>query len=211
MNAGSEIRKINCGAPVWFPSVYRSLKDRSLLAGRAGATYVWPLNILRTGRNRGRSATLHKVDFCGRFLKMLTTALIGCGPMALYVLKRIVAAGMPLRVRLYDRSDRCGAGMPYSSALNTDEMLSNAFSREIPPVTRPLIDWLRDQDDSRLARWSVSTEETDSREFYPRTLLGAYFEVELDALCALAGARGHEIIVHTPTLNAPGQIEPVED
>lgn len=127
---------------------------------------------------------------------MITTAFIGCGPMALYALKRLVAGGSPVCVRLYERTGRCGSGMPYSAALNTDEMLSNAFSREIPPVTRPLIDWLRDQDDTRLARWGVTAEDTASREFYPRTLLGAYFEDEFDALCTMARARGHEVIVH---------------
>ena len=126
---------------------------------------------------------------------MTRIALIGCGPMALYALKRLIAHPEPLEITIFEASDQPGAGMPYSDRTTSDQMLCNAFSREIPPLTRPLIDWMRDQPEEVLQRWSLLDEDPGARDFFPRTLLGAYFRAELAALTDKADAAGHRVEV----------------
>lgn len=134
--------------------------------------------------------------------------------MAVYLLKHLInrADAMDstalLDITVLEASDTPGAGMPYRADMNADFMLGNAFSREIPSVTQPLLDWLRSLSDRELARWNLSRADLTSRSFYPRLLLGAYFTAEFAALCEAARARGHGVRVlprHRVTDIIPGE------
>lgn len=126
---------------------------------------------------------------------MLEIAIIGAGPMGVYSLKRLMTSTRPLHITVFEASRSPGTGMPYSRAMNTDDMLCNAFSREIPPVTRSFLDWLKNQPASRLAEWNIAPDDVQSRAFYPRTLLGGYLADELSALAEAASQQGHRVDV----------------
>ncbi|XDA98995.1 FAD/NAD(P)-binding protein [Sulfitobacter sp. LCG007] len=126
---------------------------------------------------------------------MTSISVIGCGPMGLYALKRLVSCDRPLDITIFESSSTPGIGMPYRSDTTSDEMLCNAFSREIPSFTQPFVDWLRDQPSDFLARFGISPENAGSRDFYPRTLLGLYLGAEFDAITARAEQDGHRIVV----------------
>tara|TARA_B100001750_G_scaffold159280_1_gene128346 strand:- start:676 stop:2247 length:1572 start_codon:yes stop_codon:yes gene_type:complete len=121
--------------------------------------------------------------------------IVGSGPMALYVLKHLKASPEPLAIEVLEASETAGAGMPYRADMNADSMLCNAFSREIPYATQPLIDWLEKQPARELSAWELSWHDLSARAFYPRVLIGEYLQSEFDASCAALRAAGHEVNV----------------
>lgn len=121
--------------------------------------------------------------------------IIGSGPMALYLLKYLFNRRSPLDVTVLEASSAPGVGMPYRADMNAEFMLCNAFSREIPPITQPLLDWLRTLPPRDLGEWEMSPDDVTARAFYPRVLLGEYFASEFAALCEAARTRGHNVRV----------------
>jgi uncharacterized NAD(P)/FAD-binding protein YdhS len=129
--------------------------------------------------------------------KRKAIAVAGGGPMALFVLKHLMAATIPLRVVLFERHDLAGTGMPYRQDISPDFMLANIFSREIPTIQQPLATWLRAQPADMLARWGLRPKDISARAFYPRTLLGAYLAAQLQELVAAGTAAGHQVELRT--------------
>ncbi len=87
--------------------------------------------------------------------------------------------------------------MPYDPALNSDYMLCNAFSREIPKLDQSLIAWLKDRPSRELSHWEISAHDLTARAFYPRVLIGEYLKSQFGDLCEKARAAGHRVKVHT--------------
>ncbi len=117
--------------------------------------------------------------------------IVGGGPMGIYALKHLTKGTEPLDITIIDRGDTIGPGMPYAEGTNADYMLCNAFSREIPPLTRSLYGWLKTQPARELDEWELSPDDVSPRAFYPRTLLGAYLRDEAEAVLDRAQAAGH--------------------
>jgi uncharacterized NAD(P)/FAD-binding protein YdhS len=120
-------------------------------------------------------------------------AVIGGGPMALYTLYHLYTKQVKCKITLFDPAERTGTGMPFSSYYNGDYMMCNAFSREIPPIIRPLSEWLKMQSDEALSRWDVHTDDVRAREFYPRTLVGEYLHAEFTGLQDAMNRHGQEL------------------
>ncbi|WP_083792010.1 FAD/NAD(P)-binding protein [Roseobacter sp. GAI101] len=122
-------------------------------------------------------------------------AVVGAGPMAVYTVKGLLTGDLPVDLTVFDATDQVGCGMPYRAGMNADYMYCNAFSREIPSVTRPLVSWLHDQDDGFLDAWDLGRADIDARDFYPRVLLGEYLKSEFSDLCDAGRKAGHTIRV----------------
>jgi len=127
----------------------------------------------------------------------LKLCIIGSGAMGTYLLKRLVSQKLPVSIDVFESADELGTGMPYREGMNADYMLCNAFSREIPPVTRPLINWLESQPPRELGEWELSTHDLSPRAFYPRTLIGEYLGSEFADLCSKARDAGFDLTIHT--------------
>jgi len=115
---------------------------------------------------------------------------------------------MPISVTLIEKDAVAGRGMPYSDAANSPTMLANIASIEIPAVTETLVQWLMRQDDRTLEALGTHRGAINERTFYPRLLIGAYFEDQLSRLGMLASAAGHQLEVltrHEVMDVAPGQ------
>lgn len=128
---------------------------------------------------------------------IMRLAIVGGGPMALYLLKHLQHSPTRLEIEIFEASDDAGSGMPYRAGMNADDMLCNAFSREIPHVTQPLIDWLEKQPARELGSWELSVHELSPRAFYPRVLIGQYLQSEFRGVCERLRAAGHAITVST--------------
>lgn len=128
---------------------------------------------------------------------MQKIAILGSGPMALYALKHLSNTETLFEITIFEASSVAGIGMPYQPDMNADYMLCNAFSREIPSVTRPLLDWMKDRPKRELNEWELSWHDLTARAFYPRVLIGEYLQAEFEALCKKATAKGHIVSVHT--------------
>ncbi|MGE4304825.1 MAG: FAD-NAD(P)-binding protein [Novosphingobium sp.] len=123
-------------------------------------------------------------------------AIIGAGPTGLYTFCSLLEVGEPLAITIYEQAEEAGVGMPYNDDENIRLMLANIASIEIPPLTESYLDWLREQDTSRLARYGVEKEGLHERQFLPRILLGEYFRDQFLALVERGRASGFEISVH---------------
>lgn len=122
-------------------------------------------------------------------------AIVGAGPMAVYTVKGLLKSEVPLDLTIFESAGQTGCGMPYRVGLNADYMYCNAFSKEIPPITRRLATWLHDQDDEFLAGWDLDRTDIDARDFYPRVLLGEFLTSEFRDLCEAGRHAGHTIRV----------------
>ncbi len=122
-------------------------------------------------------------------------AIIGAGPMAMYTLKELIKNATPLDLTVFEAAVKAGCGMPYRAGMNADYMYCNAFSKEIPPITRRLVTWLDQQDDAFLKDWDLERSDIGARDFYPRNLIGEFLSAEFDALCKSGKEAGHKIQV----------------
>jgi len=122
---------------------------------------------------------------------------VGAAAMATHTLKVLLLSETPLRITVFEASEQAGCGMPYRAGTNADYMYCNAFSKEIPSITQPLVAWLHDQDDVFLERWDLERSDIDARVFYPRVMLGEYLQSEFDRLGELGRSGGHTIDVVT--------------
>ncbi len=124
-----------------------------------------------------------------------SVAIVGAGAMGTYTLKTLLQSESPLRITVYEASEHVGRGMPYRPGTNADYMYCNAFSKEIPSITMPLVTWLHEQDDAFFARWEFERSDIDARVFYPRVMLGDYLQSEFQRLCEAGRSAGHTIDV----------------
>lgn len=134
-------------------------------------------------------------DFAGDNMTQL--AIVGSGPMALYTLKHLQESPSPLAIEIFESAESAGTGMPYRADMNADYILCNAFSREIPPVTETLIDWLASQPARELNEWELSWHDLSARAFYPRVLIGEFLQSEFENVCEQLRAAGHSVTVRT--------------
>ena len=125
---------------------------------------------------------------------MTNIAIIGSGPTGIYTLKGLMESDTPLSVTVYESNADPGKGTPYHPRANDRAMLANIASIELPPVCESLANWLRVKSPAELAMLGVPVETIGEREFYPRVVLGEYFEAQFNGLLAKAVSRGH--VVH---------------
>ena len=119
--------------------------------------------------------------------------IIGSGASAIYTLKYLANSPQSLNITVFESHSELGKGMPYRSDMNADYMLCNAFSREIPEVTRSLIDWLEGLPKRELSAWELSMHDLSARAFYPRLLIGEFLADEFLTLCKNLRLSGHKV------------------
>ena len=69
--------------------------------------------------------------------------LLGGGPAALFMFKRIVEEGPgDTEVTVFERRDQLGAGMPYSIVGAGNEHITNVSDNEIPELGTSVKEWL---------------------------------------------------------------------
>jgi uncharacterized NAD(P)/FAD-binding protein YdhS len=122
-------------------------------------------------------------------------AIIGSGPTGIYTLKGLIGSDTPLSITVYEANADPGKGTPYHPRANDRAMLANIASIELPPVCESLISWLRRKTPADLALLGVPEETIGEREFYPRIVLGEYFQSQLQGLLAKAIDGGHVVDV----------------
>ena len=74
-------------------------------------------------------------------------ALVGGGPTSLYGLQRLLQSGRrDIKVTIFERSERLGAGMPYSKRGAEPEHVTNISWQELPEWGDELASWLQKKD-----------------------------------------------------------------
>lgn len=122
-------------------------------------------------------------------------AVIGSGPTGIYTLKGLIGSEEPLSITIFEAEAEPGKGTPYHPAINDRAMLSNIASIELPPICETLTHWLRRQSDEALQRLDMAREGIHERAFYPRVVLGEYFQAQFLHLVKEGASKGHRIEV----------------
>ncbi|KQY20304.1 FAD/NAD(P)-binding protein [Rhizobium sp. Root482] len=126
---------------------------------------------------------------------MTNIAIIGSGPTGIYTLKGLMESDVALTITVYEANADPGKGTPYHPRANDRAMLANIASIELPPVCESLAHWLRRKSAAELAMLGIAVENIGEREFYPRVVLGEYFQAQLEGLLAKAVVGGHVVEV----------------
>ncbi|MEG0100072.1 MAG: FAD-NAD(P)-binding protein [Citrobacter sp.] len=127
---------------------------------------------------------------------MKKVAIVGIGPTGIYTFHALVERGKPLAVKLYEQAEEAGVGMPYNSNNNTDHMLANIASIEIPPIYITYLTWLQNQSDDYLTQFGIERTSLHERQFLPRVILGDYYRDRFLAIVDKARGSGFEVSVH---------------
>jgi uncharacterized NAD(P)/FAD-binding protein YdhS len=128
-----------------------------------------------------------------------SVAIVGGGPTSVYLLAALADCRQRLDIAVFEREAVVGPGMPFREGTNEATMLANVASRELPPVTRTLSEYLEDCDDGTLAGFGLQRAAIDDEAFYPRLVLGAFFTAEVAAVVARLRGLGHRAEMRTRT------------
>ncbi len=126
-------------------------------------------------------------------------AIVGTGPMGIYVFRALCYQRKPLHIWLFEKGSKAGIGMPFSPETASKTMLANIASIEIPPISDTYLVWLQAQPKARLRSYRLDPMDLDDRQFTPRLLLGEYFRDQLMALIQTARSAGHVVKVREGT------------
>jgi uncharacterized NAD(P)/FAD-binding protein YdhS len=122
-------------------------------------------------------------------------AIIGSGPTGIYTLHGLVSSPRPLDITVFESEADPGKGTPYHPDINDQAMLANIASIELPPIHETLVEWLRRQPDAELDRMKVARTAIAERAFYPRIVLGEFFQDQFRQSVVRGEKAGHRIAI----------------
>lgn len=140
--------------------------------------------------------------------------IIGGGPSAMFVLKRILESGRTgFIVDIFEKRSKLGAGMPYSAEGACTEHITNVSGNEIPDLFTSVEDWVGMN--SKVANdYEISIKNFNECKVLPRLLFGDYLSQQFEFILAKAGRVGLKVTVHYHThiidikdLTASSQVE----
>jgi len=126
-------------------------------------------------------------------------AIIGGGPAALFAVKHLISEQvLPDQLYIFEKSNRLGAGMPYSEHGACREHVANVSANELPHLPESLSDYIQRKP------YSDDPDFSDYRnlnefQVIPRLLLGNYMEEQFKLLLNQARKLGIGIKVHKET------------
>ncbi|WP_336518472.1 FAD/NAD(P)-binding protein [Pollutibacter soli] len=124
-------------------------------------------------------------------------ALLGGGPAALYMFKRIVESGRTdVRIHIYERKSMLGAGMPYSEEGANTEHLTNISDVEIPKLETTMEEWLPKLPEGSTKRFGFNQDEFHDLKVIPRLLFGKYLADQFQILLEKAKNKDIPVSVH---------------
>ncbi len=127
-------------------------------------------------------------------------AILGCGPAGLFIFKRLTeSAKTNLQIEIFEKTNRLGAGMPYSKAGACNEHVTNVSGNEIPELVTPLKDWVKTLSQQTLDEFNISKEKFNDYKVFPRFLFGMYLETQFNLLLQKAELSGINVQMHLNT------------
>lgn len=124
-------------------------------------------------------------------------AILGGGPSALFMFKRLVDSGRTdISITIFERKKKLGAGMPYSVEGANDEHITNVSGNEIPTLVTSLHDWIKTVPKDTLDKYHMDATRFNEYKVLPRLLFGQYLSAQFDLLQKLARESGVTYEVH---------------
>jgi uncharacterized NAD(P)/FAD-binding protein YdhS len=130
---------------------------------------------------------------------LMRVAIVGGGPSALFIYKKLLETGLQWNVTIFEKGGRLGAGMPYSESGSNSEHITNVSANEIPDLPISFSEWFRKQ-----TPYAFDGIENPSRTYnpykvIPRLLFGEYLESQFSYLLKLGEAQGIKNLVRFNT------------
>lgn len=127
-------------------------------------------------------------------------AILGGGPSGLFLYKRLVESdNTGIEITIYERKDKLGAGMPYSSEGANDEHVTNVSDNEIPHIVNSIEQWLQTAPAELLERFNINPAQFNEYKVLPRILFGYYLSSQFDLLREIAATKGITTHIHYKT------------
>ncbi|HSB91669.1 MAG TPA: FAD/NAD(P)-binding protein, partial [Flavitalea sp.] len=126
-------------------------------------------------------------------------ALLGGGPAALFMYKRLVDSGLNYEVHIFERNSKLGAGMPYSFEGANEEHVTNVSDNEIPDLVNSIEEWLPKAPDHLLHKYHINEENFNEFKVVPRLFFGEYLSAQFERLIKAAKHTGLTTVVHSNT------------
>ncbi len=133
-------------------------------------------------------------------MNKLHIGILGGGPAALFMLKRLVEnfAGN-IVVTIFERNQQLGAGMPYSADGACKEHITNVSDREIPELVSSLESWIRKAPRSLLKEYKIDPQDFNEYHVVPRLIFGQFLAAQFDLVLKTAQEAGIKARVFTGT------------
>ncbi|NCD68896.1 FAD/NAD(P)-binding protein [Mucilaginibacter agri] len=136
---------------------------------------------------------------------MTTLAILGGGPSAIFLYKRLIenASRENFVVDIYEKGDCIGCGMPYSNNGAADEHITNVSGNEIPDLITGVADWIKTVEKDTLNKYHIDPERFNDYKVLPRLLFGRYLSEQFKLLLEKAKHAGMEtnLYFNTPVID----------
>ena len=110
-------------------------------------------------------------------------AIIGGGPAALFLFKTLLdSENRDIEIDIFERRNRLGAGMPYSSSGANDEHITNVSENEIPMLSTSIADWIKTVPQDILKQFNIDPDNFNPYNVLPRLFFGSYLSAQFDIL-----------------------------
>lgn len=140
---------------------------------------------------------MYFMDSAFNSMHRMRIGIIGGGPSALFLLKSMLDKyPADIDIDIFEKSDRLGAGMPYSAAGALREHITNISGNEIPDLPQSLSDWVKSRPEEFLQPYSIDKETFSSLHPVPRLLFGHYLSDQFLRLTTEAVHRGINLKLH---------------
>ncbi|WP_205771827.1 FAD/NAD(P)-binding protein [Mucilaginibacter terrenus] len=126
--------------------------------------------------------------------------IIGGGPSALFMVKRLVDAGnTDLQITIFEKKNQLGAGMPYSHLGANDEHVTNVSDNEIPELVTTISEWIKTVPEDTLNKFNIRRDHFNEYKVLPRLLFGQYLAAQFKLVLAAAKEKGIAVQVNYNT------------
>jgi len=121
----------------------------------------------------------------------LRIALLGGGPSALFMFKRLIESGRAdIHIDIFEKKNELGTGMPYSSDGANDEHITNVSGNEIPQLVTSIAEWIETTSPGKLNRFHITPDSYNDYKVLPRLVFGQYLSAQFDLLRKMADQAG---------------------
>lgn len=121
--------------------------------------------------------------------------IIGGGPAALFLFQKLIQDHLPIEISIFEKSQRLGAGMPYSSEGANPEHIANVSAHELPALPQNVHEYLKENHVFEYPEY-YDGNEFNKYKVLPRLLLGDYLESQFHKLLLLADKKDIKVNVH---------------
>lgn len=132
-------------------------------------------------------------------MRQKSIALIGGGPAALFMYKRLVEESDVEMITIFEKGSLLGVGMPYGKNGASWEHITNVSGNEIPEMVTPLQDWLENEGREHAKTFNVDPARFSDYKVLPRLLFGQYMSAQFSLLQKLAQRKKIKTVVHMHT------------